>query len=135
MNERGVRNGCRPGISQENYMLIQGQQMEYSLLKRSMELKRGLRHRINQWDCRPVSRRIIDPNKARKLKESLSHNHQNKISVANHAISVAKLQQRRKGLTRQSCCWKDMDPHVIFNYWTMNQLLQKTIWKKLKVNG
>ena len=77
-------------------MLIQGQQMEYSLLKRSLELKRGLRHRINQWDCWPVSRRIIDPNKARKLKESLSHNHQNKISIANHAISVAKTTAEKK---------------------------------------
>ena len=43
-----------------------------------------------------MSRRIIDPNKARKLKESSSHNHQNKINVANHAISVAKTIAEKK---------------------------------------
>ena len=34
--------------------------------------------------------------KARKLKQSSSHNHQNKINVANHAISVAKTIAEKK---------------------------------------
>ena len=43
-----------------------------------------------------MSRRIIDPNKVRKLKESLSHKHQNKINVANYANSVAKAIAEKK---------------------------------------
>ena len=29
-------------------------------------------HSIKEWDCQPLSRRIIDPNKAQNLKDSLS---------------------------------------------------------------
>ena len=89
MNERGVWNACRPGISQENDMLIQGPKVQLAKKEYGID-KKVKAHRSNQWDCRPANRRIIDPNKTRKLKESLSHNHQNKITIANHAISVAK---------------------------------------------
>lgn len=58
--------------------------------------KRPKAHRINHWDCRPLSRRIIDPNKARKLKESLSHNHEHKIAIANHAVSKAQTTAEKK---------------------------------------
>ena len=58
--------------------------------------KRPKAHRINQWDCWPLSRRIIDSNKARKLKESLSRNHEHKIAIANHAVSIAQTTAEKK---------------------------------------
>ena len=57
--------------------------MQYGVVKRPKS------HRINEWDCRPVSRRIVDPNKARKLRENLFSIEQSKIASANHAACVA----------------------------------------------
>ena len=70
---------------------------EVQLAKKEYGIEKRVKaHKIDQWDCRPVSTRIIHPKKARKLKESSSHNHRNKISVANHAISVAKTIAEKK---------------------------------------
>ena len=46
-------------------------------------------HHVNKWDCRPSSRRIIDPDKARTLREGLCTIKQNKIDAANFAASTA----------------------------------------------
>ena len=51
--------------------------------------KRAKLHSINEWDCRPISKRIIDPNKARRFMERLQTIQQQKIDAANNAISTA----------------------------------------------
>ena len=61
-----------------------------------------LRH-VNKWDCRPSTRRIIDPDKARTLKESLYIIEHNKINDANFAISTASTErEREKALAKVS---------------------------------
>ena len=80
---------------------------EVQLAKKEYGIEKRVKtHRINQWDCRPVRRRIIDPNKARKLKESLSHNHQNKITITNHAISIAKTVAEKKRANQTKLLWE-----------------------------
>ena len=58
--------------------------------------KRCKLHHVNKWDCRPSTRRIIDPDKARTLKESLYIIEHNKINDANFAISTASTKRERE---------------------------------------
>ena len=59
--------------------------------------KRLKKHQVNEWDCRPINRRLIDPNVARNLREALSITEQVKIAKANNAISTAQTtSQKRK---------------------------------------
>ena len=51
--------------------------------------KRVKLHSINAWDCRPISKQIIDPNKVRRLMEHLHTIQQQKVDAANNAISTA----------------------------------------------
>ena len=51
--------------------------------------KRVKLHSINAWDCRSISKRIIDPNKAHHLMERLHTIQQQKVDAANNAISTA----------------------------------------------
>ena len=44
---------------------------------------------INAWDCRHISKRIIDPNKARRLMERPHTIQQQKVGTDNNAISTA----------------------------------------------
>ena len=72
---------------------VQLVKMQYGVVKRPKA------HRINEWDCRPVSRKIVDPNKARKLRENLFSIEQNKIAAANHAACVAQTTSEKKKAT------------------------------------
>ena len=56
-----------------------------------MVLRKDLRklHTINEWDCRPVSRRIINPNKARNLRERLCAIQKEKVEAADKAVHLA----------------------------------------------
>ena len=58
--------------------------------------KRDKLHHVNKWDCRPSSSRIIDPDKARTLRESLCIIKQNKIDAANFAVSTASTERERE---------------------------------------
>ena len=51
--------------------------------------KRAKLHSINEWDCQPISKRIIDPNKALRFMERLHVIQQQKLDAANNAISTA----------------------------------------------
>ena len=62
--------------------------------------KRIKAHTINEWDCRPVHRRLVDPNRARNLRESLSIIGQDKISAANLDASAALTFAEKKKATR-----------------------------------
>ena len=89
--------------------------------------KRPKVHRVNSWDCRPVSKRIVDPNKARNMKNRLSLLEQKKINAADEALSSAitpiekkKASQTKSMLTRYgtSCFLQLLDeeaPSVIEN--------------------
>ena len=89
--------------------------------------KRAKVHRVNSWDCRPVSRRIVNPNKARNMRNRLSLLEQDKISAADEALSSAitpiekkKASQTKSMLTRYgtSCFLQLLDeeaPSVIEN--------------------
>ena len=58
--------------------------------------KRDKLHHDNKWVCRLSSRRIIDPDKARTLRESLCIIKQNKIAAAYFAISTARTERERE---------------------------------------
>ena len=51
--------------------------------------KRAKIHSVHEWDCRPISKRIINPNKARCLRKRLCDIQQQKIDTANNAIYAA----------------------------------------------
>ncbi|XP_065884579.1 uncharacterized protein [Dysidea avara] len=70
---------------------------EYGKEKRSKALH------VNKWDCRPDTRRIVDPNKARRLRESLSEIEQNKLYSADFAICTATtVKERKQALEKKS---------------------------------
>ena len=58
--------------------------------------KRPKKHRVNEWDCRPINMRLVDPNVARNLRESLSRIEHTKVVAANHAVSVAQTSSERR---------------------------------------
>jgi len=62
--------------------------------------KRSKVHRVNSWDCRPVSNRIVDPNKARNLHKRLAVLEQCKITAADEAVSLAVTQSENKKATQ-----------------------------------
>ena len=65
--------------------------------------KRCKLQHVNKWDCRPSSRKIIDPDKARTLRESLCIIEQNKIIAANFAINTASTErEREQALAKES---------------------------------
>ena len=70
---------------------------EVTLTKEEYGLKKRLKvHQINKWDCRPLSRRIVDPNKARKLQERLSVIEESKIAATDHVILGARTPGEKK---------------------------------------
>ena len=58
--------------------------------------KRSKLQHVNNWDCRPSTRRIIDPNKARTLQKSLCIIEKNKIDAADFFICTATVEKDRK---------------------------------------
>jgi len=64
--------------------------MEYGVEKRPKV------HRVNTWDCRPVSKRIVDPNRSRRLKRRLSLLEQCKIETADKALLCASSEGEKK---------------------------------------
>lgn len=58
--------------------------------------KRSKFQHVNNWDCRPSIRRMIDPNKARLLRESLCIIEKNKIDAADFFICTATTDRERK---------------------------------------
>ena len=59
--------------------------------------KRVKIHRVNEWDCRPVYRRIVDSNKARTLCEVLSTIQQNRMAAADVVVlSTQTTAEKRK---------------------------------------
>ena len=60
---------------------------DVSLTKEQYGLQKRFKiHHVNKWDCRPLSRRIIDPNKVRRLKEQLSAIEESKIASINNTV-------------------------------------------------
>ena len=67
------------------------------LVRKEYGVKKRIKaHRINEWDCRPEHRRILDPNIARNLRKTLSHVEQMKIASANHALCMAQTPAQKK---------------------------------------
>ena len=65
--------------------------------------KRPKLHSVNAWDCRPVSRRIVDPNKVRLLRQRLFVIEQYKTSAANAALLSATTNSEKRKLTVEKC--------------------------------
>jgi len=63
--------------------------------------KRTKIHHVNKWDCRPLSRRIIDPNKVRRLRERLFSIEQSKLASINDVLQQAKTPVAKKELHKQ----------------------------------
>ena len=64
--------------------------MEYGIEKRTKI------YRVNSWDCHPVSRRIVDPNKGRNLRRRLTSLEQHKIEAMDKAIFSATYEAEKK---------------------------------------
>ena len=64
--------------------------MEYGIEKRPKI------HRVNSWDCHPVSRRIVDPNKGRNLRRHLALLEQHKIETMDKAVLSATNEAEKK---------------------------------------
>ena len=60
-----------------------------------MELRPKV-YRVNSWDCHPVSKRIVDPNRSRSLKQHLSLLEQCKIEAADKALLCASSEAEKK---------------------------------------
>ena len=70
---------------------------DVSLTKEQYGLQKRYKiHHVNKWDCRSLSRRIIDPNKIRRLKEQLSTIEESKIASINNTVQEAKTQAEKK---------------------------------------
>ena len=83
--------------------------------------KRCKVHFVNSWDCRPTSWRIVDPNKARNLKNRLALLEQCKINAVDEALQSAtnpteekKASQTKSMLARYgtSCFLQMLDEDV-----------------------
>jgi len=51
---------------------------------------------VNKWDCRPLSRRIVNPDKIRNFHKQLSTIEQNKIMTLNDVICVTASSKEKK---------------------------------------
>jgi len=51
--------------------------------------KRPKLHSVNKWDCHPVFRRIIDPNKVCRLRERLCTIQEEKVQSTDKALHSA----------------------------------------------
>ena len=65
--------------------------------------KRSKLHSVNEWDHRPVSRRIINPNKPRMLRERLNIIEQYKASIANVDLLSATTESEKKKANQHKC--------------------------------
>ena len=65
--------------------------------------KRPKLQSINAWDCRPISRRIVDPNKVRLLRQRLFVIEQYKTSAANAALLSAATDSEKRKATEEKC--------------------------------
>ena len=77
-------------------------------------------HHVNKWDCRLLSRRIIDPNKVRILKERLFAIEQSKILSVNNAVQVAKTPAERKKATQARSLLMKYGSSVSCNFLMIN---------------
>ena len=61
------------------------------------------KHRVNEWDCHPINRRLVDPYTARSLREVLLMLEQVKIANANSALMLLRPFHRKVRLIRTNC--------------------------------
>ena len=69
-------------------------------------VKRPNLHSVSDWDCHPVSRRIIDPNKSRVLRDQLDIIGQYQIHAANAAFDSATSDSEKKKAYQRKCMIK-----------------------------
>jgi len=67
------------------------------------KIKHRRSQHINKWDCRPDTRRIVDPNKARKLRESLAMIKKKRMSRAELNVFTASSDIERKKAHEKKC--------------------------------
>ena len=65
--------------------------------------KHRKRQHVNKWDCRPDSRRIVDPNRARKLRESLVIIEKKRMDEAEFDMCTATTEKTRKVAHEKKC--------------------------------
>ena len=77
---------------------------DVKLVKREYGMEKRVKiHRVNEWDCRPVCQRIVDPNKARTLRDGLSAIQQKRLTAADVAESSAQtIAEKRKATQTRS---------------------------------
>jgi len=102
MREKVVQKGYRYGVKPPNVEPhptdeVKLTKHEYGLEKQAKLLT------VNQWDSRPVSRRIVNPNKARSLRERLCVIQQSKVDAAETALVSATNEAEKKKAYRSKC--------------------------------
>ena len=65
--------------------------------------KRPKLHSINEWDCRPLSRRSVDPGKICSLRQRLFIIEQYKKSAANSALLSAATDTEKRKASQEKC--------------------------------
>jgi len=73
---------------------------DVSLTKEQYATKKKLKiQHVNKWDCRPLSRRIVNPDKIRNFHKQLATIEQNKIMTLNDVICVTASSKEKKRAT------------------------------------
>ena len=88
--------------------------------------KRPKLHSVNDWDCRPVSKRIADPNKSRILKERLDIIRQYQIHAANTAFDSATSDSKKKKAYQRKCMIRKYGTSCSFSCWMARLHLLRT---------
>jgi len=100
MRKKVVQNGYRSKPPKVEPRPID----EVKLTKHEYGVEKPVKlHTVNQWDCRPVSRRIVNPNKARSLRERLCVVQQSKADAAGAALVSATNEAEKKKAYRRKC--------------------------------
>ena len=106
----------------DNQIIISLTKEQYGLQKRYKI------HHVNKWDCRPLSRRIIDPNKVRN----------NYLPLKKARLLLLIIQFRRQNTSRkEKSNTSKISPNKIWvfimffcKFWMMNHLHKKAILMK-----
>jgi len=61
--------------------------------------KHRKKQNVNKWDCHPNSQQIVDPNRARKLRETLVMIEKKKMDEAEYNICTAATEKAKKSNT------------------------------------
>ena len=84
--------------------------------------KRAKIHSVHEWHCRPISKGIVNPNKARCLRKRLCDIQQRKLDTANNAIYAASTVKEIKRAFQTKAMIQRTEHLDIYSYLMKKQL-------------